>query len=247
VNPGLISTGVLTSLERTDPMSLPTPLPLLTLNARKNETTSFIQDNDPAGVPFVQGTTTASVIDQNPTAGKQYTFAATVQVLSANRLVITVTATPPAGLITWATTNVIISTTTNGTTVASDLVPVILKTSQTPLVNFANLSPISLQLTVGLNSVVYLPVTGFGHVVTVKVPTSLYGTWTITARQIHKTPELMLTFTYVAPPEEGRLGTTPPTSGVISVTVVSETGTAVTVPSVPVIYVPDPSNDPVGP
>jgi hypothetical protein len=151
--------------------------------------------------------------------------------------------------ITWATTNIQVTTTTGTTApVVYDPVPVFLRTHHQPSCGPA---PTMSQFLDGSKdkqkSVIFVPVTGFGNIITATytlTPTPTIGTWTVKARQLTTKAQVKLTFTFKkAEPRHPRDDNPPPPS-ILAVTLVAEDGTSVDAPPVPVTYVPDPDVTP---
>lgn len=216
--------------------ALPTPLNVFVLNARLNGVTRFIQE----GTGFTAGTTVA-LTDENATAADRYVFAVTsVAALSARRLLVTATCTTlPTSNNRFADGRVRVVTTT-GANPPDDTGPVaaVFLTRRQPLFDPTKAERQRLRLKVGAKSVLYVPVTGLGEVVTAAV-TATAGTWTVVkAAQRRNRVRLVLQCVTTA--------TTTATAGpasAVSVTLNAEDATVVEVPPLEIEF-EEPDDDP---
>lgn len=218
--------------------ALPTPLSLFSLNARNGAETQFIQEGvgfvDSGGNPTV---TQVLVNDTNSVAADRYTFVvSSYKVLSNERMLVTVTCTPPAKKS--AQTNIQILVTKGSVTEDSGPIPTILKTRRQITLDHNRLEKPLMRLFQNSKQVLHLPVTGLGDVITGTVDSDGKGTWKVRkAVQKKNWVNVVLqctnpAVTYVAP-----------VTGCLTVTLTAEDLGSIDVP-MDATYTSDPDEDP---
>lgn len=218
---------------------LSAPSSLMVLNARAGGTSSFILE----GAGF-DGTTTVTITDLNSTAANRYQFNAAVTVLTPKRLLVTATCTAQ-GAVKSPQANIDFATTTGGVTRTTGAVAVILQTRRQLVLEHGRMARQKVRLEVGTKSVIFLPVTGFGDLITPSI-TLDKGTWTV-VKTTQQPNRVKVTLRCTAVPVAGGPlgGGIPTVTGTIAVTLTSEDNTTIELPPIEVVYtVPDPAEDP---
>jgi hypothetical protein len=217
---------------------LPSPRNVLTVNARPNGVTRFVQD----GAGFVDGTTKVTVMHEVAGGVPQLTFVATAKALSATQLLVKMTCTPPAGKSRFALGTIKVTTTTGPGVDTGPSTPAVFQTHTSPIHGYAALPKIKLKYVIGSKRVFFLPITGLGAAVQADVVDAPKGKWKATAQQ--RTNRVRLILECLDAPVvvmAGGGGT-----GTISVTLIAEDESIVDIPPMELDF-DDPDDDPNNP